>query len=93
MGINKEFGGLRMATRFAARAPNTIHCGDTIHADSPVLPETAFLTAAWRNATTAEKSKVETLDEFQESCLQPADDNVRRFNAELPQFWLWTITR
>jgi hypothetical protein len=38
----------------------------------------------------AEKSKVaETLDDFAETTHNLLDDNVRRFNREIPQLWLW----
>ena len=45
----------------------------------------------WKNVTTPEKSKVaETLDEFRGNYVYNLlDDNVRRFNAEIPQFVLW----
>ena len=45
----------------------------------------------WRNVTTPEKSKVaETLDEFRGNYVYNLlDDNVRRFNAEIPQLVLW----
>ena len=44
----------------------------------------------WRNVTTPEKSKVaETLDEFRGNyAYNLLDDNVRRFNAEIPQLVL-----
>ena len=45
----------------------------------------------WRNVVTDEKSKVaETLDEFRGNyTYNLLDDNVRRFNREIPQLWLW----
>ena len=45
----------------------------------------------WKNLVTPAKSKVaETLDEFRGNYLYNLlDDNVRRFNAEIPQFVLW----
>ncbi|RPI56725.1 MAG: alkaline phosphatase [Acidobacteria bacterium] len=92
-GINKEFGGLRMYDTIRRARPDMfIHCGDTIYADSPVPPEIRLPDGrVWRNVTTPEKSKVaETVDEFRGNYVYNLlDDNVRRFNAELPQFWLW----
>jgi len=92
-GINPEFGGMRMYETIRRAQPDVfIHCGDTIYADSPVpdqipLPDGTV----WKNLTTPEKSKVaETLDEFRGNYVYNLlDDNVRRFNAEVSQVWLW----
>jgi len=92
-GINPEFGGMRMYETIRRAQPDVfIHCGDTIYADSPVpdqipLPDGTV----WKNLTTPEKSKVaETLDEFRGNYVYNLlDDNVRRFNAEISQVWLW----
>ncbi len=92
-GINKEFGGMRMYETIRRARPDLfIHCGDTIYADSPVPPEIPLAEGrVWRNVTTREKSKVaETLDEFRGNYVYNLlDDNVRRFNAEIPQLVLW----
>ena len=75
-----------------ARPDFFIHTGDTIYADSPVPPEIKLPDGTmWRNVVTAEKSKVaETLDEFRGNyTYNLLDDNVRRFNREIPQLWLW----
>ena len=92
-GINTAWGGLRMyETMRLARPDFFIHTGDTIYADSPVPPEIKLLDGTmWRNVVTAEKSKVaETLDEFRGNyAYNLLDDNVRRFNREIPQVWLW----
>jgi alkaline phosphatase D len=92
-GINLEWGGLRMYdTMRRARPDFFIHTGDTIYADSVVPPEIQLPDGTmWRNVTTAEKSKVaETLDEFRGNyTYNLRDDNVRRFNSEVPQLWLW----
>jgi alkaline phosphatase D len=69
-----------------------VHTGDTIYADSPVLPEVRLPDGTlWRNVVTPEKSKVaETLAEFRGNyTYNMLDDNVRRFNAEVPQIVLW----
>ncbi len=69
-----------------------IHSGDTIYADGPIeatveLPDGGV----WRNVTTEEKAKVaETLNEFRGNHkYNLLDDNVRRFNAEVPLFAQW----
>ena len=69
-----------------------IHSGDNIYADGVILPQVALPDGTiWRNLTTPAKSKVaETLDEFRGNYLYNLmDDNVRRFNAEVPQIWQW----
>jgi alkaline phosphatase D len=92
-GINTAWGGLRMyETMRLARPDFFIHTGDTIYADSPVPPEIRLPDGTmWRNVVTDEKSKVaETLDEFRGNyTYNLLDDNVRRFNREIPQLWLW----
>jgi alkaline phosphatase D len=94
-GINPDFGGMRMYETMRQRAPQFfIHSGDTIYADGPI-PEQIVLTnegdKVWRNVVTPEKSKVaETLDELRGNYrYNLLDDNVRRFNAEVPQIWQW----
>ena len=92
-GINTAWGGLRMyETMRLARPDFFVHTGDTIYADSPVPPEIKLPDGTiWRNVVTDEKSKVaETLDEFRGNyTYNLLDDNVRRFNREIPQLWLW----
>ena len=92
-GINTEWGGLRMyETIRRARPDFFIHTGDTIYADSPVLPEVRLADGTmWKNVTTPAKSKVaETLDEFRGNyTYNMLDEHVRRFNAEVPQLVLW----
>jgi alkaline phosphatase D len=92
-GINTAWGGLRMyETMRLARPDFFIHTGDTIYADSTVPPEISLPDGTmWRNVVTDEKSKVaETLDEFRGNyTYNLLDDNVRRFNREIPQLWLW----
>jgi alkaline phosphatase D len=92
-GINTAWGGLRMyETMRLARPDFFIHTGDTIYADSPVPPEIRLPDGTlWRNVVTDEKSKVaETLDEFRGNyTYNLLDANVRRFNREIPQLWLW----
>jgi alkaline phosphatase D len=92
-GINTAWGGLRMYdTMRLARPDFFIHTGDTIYADSIVPPEIRLPDGTmWTNLVTAEKSKVaETVDEFRGNyTYNLLDDNVRRFNSEIPQLWLW----
>jgi alkaline phosphatase D len=69
-----------------------IHSGDTIYADNPVPAEIQLPDGKiWKNVTTEAKSKVaETLEEFRGNFLYNLmDDNVRRFNASVPQIWQW----
>ena len=92
-GINAEFGGLKMYKTIRLSRPDFfIHCGDTIYADGPVPEEVKLsATATWRNLVTPAKSKVaETLDEFRGNyAYNLLDENVRRFNLEIPQVVLW----
>ena len=92
-GINTEWGGLRMyETMRRARPDFFIHTGDTIYADNPVLPEVKLADGTvWKNIVTPAKSKVaETLDEYRGNyTYNLLDENMRRFNAEIPQVWLW----
>jgi alkaline phosphatase D len=92
-GINKEWGGMRMYETMRRAQPDFfVHTGDTIYADSPVPPEIRLPDGTvWKNLVTPEKSKVaETLAEFRGNYIyNMLDDNVRRFNAEVPQVVLW----
>jgi alkaline phosphatase D len=69
-----------------------IHSGDNIYADGPIQE---FANAedgkVWHNVVTPEVSKVaETLAEFRGRYkYNVLDENVRRFNAEVPQIWQW----
>jgi alkaline phosphatase D len=92
-GINPDFGGMKIYEAMRQTQPDFfIHCGDTIYADGPIQE---FVTAengqVWRNIVTPEVSKVaETLAEFRARYkYNLLDENVRRFNAEVPQIWQW----
>jgi alkaline phosphatase D len=92
-GINPDFGGMKIYEAMRQTRPDFfIHCGDTIYADGPIEE---ILTAengqVWRNLVTPEVSKVaETLAEFRGRYkYNLLDENVRRFNAEVPQIWQW----
>ena len=92
-GINPEWGGMRTYETMRRLEPDFfIHCGDTIYADGPLVPEVRLPDGGiWRNLVTEAKSKVaETLDEFRGNYRYNfLDDNLRRFNAEVPQIWQW----
>jgi alkaline phosphatase D len=92
-GINPEFGGMKIYEAMRQTHPEFfIHCGDTIYADGPIQEfVTAENGAVWHNIVTPEVSKVaETLAEFRGRYkYNLLDENVRRFNAEVPQIWQW----
>jgi alkaline phosphatase D len=69
-----------------------IHSGDTIYADGPIAATVAAEDGqVWNNIVTPQVAKVaETLDEFRGRYrYNLLDENVRRFNAEVPQIWQW----
>lgn len=92
-GINTAFGGMKIYEAMRLREPQFfIHSGDNIYADGPIRESvTAENGRLWTNIVTPEVSKVaETLDEFRGRYrYNLLDDNVRRFNAEVPQIWQW----
>ena len=92
-GINQAFGGMRIYETMRQRSPLFfIHSGDTIYADGPIAASVVAENGqVWNNLVTPEVSKVaETLDEFRgRHRYNLLDENVRRFNAEVPQIWQW----
>lgn len=92
-GINPDLGGMRTYETMRRAQPDFfIHCGDTIYADNPVQAEITLDDGSkWRNLTSEAKSKVaETLAEYRGNYrYNLMDENVRRFNAEVPQVWQW----
>jgi alkaline phosphatase D len=92
-GINTAFGGMRIYETMRQRQPLFfIHSGDTIYADGPIAESVvAEGGQVWNNVVTPEVAKVaETLDEFRgRHRYNLLDENVRRFNAEVPQIWQW----
>lgn len=92
-GINPDFGGMKIYETIRRLNPNFfIHSGDTIYADGPIQPEVTLDNGSiWKNITTPEKSKVaETLAEFRGNYIYNLmDENVRRFNAQVPQLVQW----
>ncbi|OAH16127.1 alkaline phosphatase D family protein [Streptomyces jeddahensis] len=92
-GINPDIGGLYAYEEMRRLDPDFFLCsGDSIYADGP-LSETVALPdgRVWRNVTTEEKSKVaETLAEYRGNFRYPLlDENVRRFNAQVPTIAQW----
>lgn len=92
-GINPDFGGMKIYAAMRQLKPDFfIHSGDTIYADGPIKSEVKLPDGKiWRNLTTEEKSKVaETLKEFRGNYIYNLmDENIRRFNAEVPQLVQW----
>jgi alkaline phosphatase D len=92
-GINPDFGGMKIYESMRRARPDFfIHSGDSIYADGPILPSVALPDGrVWRNVVTEAKSKVaESLQEYRGNYLYNLmDENLRRFNAEVPQVWQW----
>ena len=92
-GINRDWGGLKMFDTIRRAQPDVfVHCGDTIYADGPLVPEMKLPDGTiWKNIVTPAKSKVaETLDEFRGNYLYNLqDEHVRNFNASVSQIALW----
>lgn len=92
-GINQSFGGMRIYEAMRQRRPDFfVHSGDTIYADGPIAASVAAEDGRlWTNLVTPEVSKVaETLNEYRGRYrYNLLDDNLRRFNAEVPQIWQW----
>ncbi|SMF93776.1 alkaline phosphatase D [Methylomagnum ishizawai] len=92
-GINLAFGGMKIYEAMRQVNPQFfIHSGDNIYADGVILPSaTAENGKTWTNIVTPEVSKVaETQAEFWGRYkYNLLDENVRRFNAEVPQIWQW----
>jgi alkaline phosphatase D len=92
-GINPDFGGIKIFETMRQLQPHFfIHSGDIIYADNPIQSEVQLPDGTiWRNITTEAKSKVaETLDEFRGNYIYNLmDDNLRRFNAEVPTIAQW----
>lgn len=92
-GIDVARGGMRLYDTMRKAAPDLfVHVGDTVYADNPIPAEVPLDGGGvWRNLVTPAKSKVaETLDEFRGNHLYNLmDENVRRFNKEVAQVFLW----
>ncbi|MGW7201102.1 alkaline phosphatase D family protein [Streptomyces chryseus] len=92
-GINPDIGGYRVYEEMRRLDPDFFLCsGDTVYADGVIQPSVTLPDGrTWRNITTPEKSKVaETLDEFRGNFrYNLLDENVRRFNAQVPSIVQW----
>jgi alkaline phosphatase D len=92
-GIDPARGGLALYDTMRRAEPDVfIHLGDTIYADQPLQSEVKLDDGTiWRNVVTPEKSKAAaTLDDFRGNYRYTLlDEQVRRFNAEVPQVVLW----
>jgi alkaline phosphatase D len=92
-GINTAFGGMKIYEAMRQREPLFfIHSGDNIYADGPIQASVvAEQGQVWNNLVTPQVAKVaETLDEFRGRYrYNLLDENLRRFNAEVPQIWQW----
>ncbi|WP_422368914.1 alkaline phosphatase D family protein [Pelagibius sp.] len=92
-GINLDWGGMRCYETMRNNRPDFfIHSGDTIYADNPLEAEkTQPDGTIWKNVMIEEKAKVaETLAEFRGNYkYNLMDENVKRFNAEVPMLAQW----
>jgi alkaline phosphatase D len=95
-GINPDFGGMKIYRTMLDQDPDFfIHSGDNIYADGPMAPSVTLPDgSAWKNAFLDEvpaKTKVaQALDDFRGNYLYNLkDENLRAFNARVPQIWQW----
>ncbi len=92
-GINLDWGGMKAYETMRANQPDfMIHSGDCVYADNPIAEQKEMPGGGiWRNLVTEEKSKVaETLNEFRGNYkYNLMDQNVLRFNADVPVFYQW----
>lgn len=92
-GIDESRGGIRtFATMLRDEPDFFIHCGDSIYADDPILPQQALPGGkVWKNLTTEEKSKrAETLSDYRGNHkYNLLDRNVLAFNAKVPMLAQW----
>ncbi len=92
-GINEAFGGMKIYEAMRQVEPQFfIQSGDNVYSDGPIPPsKPAEDGQIWTNIVTPEVSKVaETLDEFRGRYkYNLLDENLLRFNAEVPQIWQW----
>jgi len=92
-GINPDFGGMKIYEAMRQVHPQFfIESGDSVYSDGPIQASVVAENGRiWNNLVTPEVSKVaETLAEFRGRYkYNLLDENVRRFNAEVPQIWQW----
>ncbi|MGE5148959.1 MAG: alkaline phosphatase D family protein [Rhodospirillaceae bacterium] len=92
-GINPETGGMTIYESMRKLSPDFfVHSGDTIYADMPLKAERKLPDGTlWKNIVTEAKSKVaQTLAGYRGNHRYNfLDDNLRRFNAEVPMLPQW----
>jgi len=92
-GINPDVGGMTIYESMRRLQPDFfVHSGDTIYDDNPLQPEKKLPDGkVWKNIVTEAKSKVaETLDDYRGNYrYNLLDENLRRFNAEVPTLAQW----
>ncbi|MCX4587446.1 alkaline phosphatase [Streptomyces sp. NBC_01481] len=92
-GINPDVGGFRAYEEMRRLDPDFFLCsGDTVYADGVIQPSVTLPDGRiWRNITTEEKSKVaQRLADFRGNFrYNLLDENVRRFNAQVPTVVQW----
>ncbi|MEU1436772.1 alkaline phosphatase D family protein [Streptomyces sp. NPDC005786] len=92
-GINPDIGGYRVYDEMRRLDPDFFLCsGDNIYADGVIEPSVTLPDGrVWHNVTTEEKAKVaETLAEYRGNFrYNLLDDNLRRFNAQVPSVIQW----
>ncbi|MGK0360345.1 MAG: alkaline phosphatase D [Bradymonadia bacterium] len=91
-GINPKIGGMKIFEAMRAKKPDFFcHCGDMIYADSVFRATKGAQGKRWHNLMTPAKAKVaeeqhEFWGNFRYNLL---DENVRRFNADVPLVVQW----
>lgn len=92
-GINPDIGGYRAYEEMRRLDPDFFLCsGDTVYSDGVIEPSVTLPDGRiWRNITTEEKSRVaQTLTDFRGNFrYNLLDENVRRFNAQVPTIVQW----
>ena len=92
-GINESFGGMKIYEAMRQVEPLFfLQSGDSVYSDGPIATsKPAENGQIWTNLVTPEVSKVaETQAEFRGRYkYNLLDENLRRFNAEVPQIWQW----
>lgn len=92
-GIDLDRGGMRTYETIRRMQPDFfVHSGDTIYADNPLSAELKLEDEGiWKNVMTEAKSKVaESVSEFRGNHFyNQLDEQVRRFNAEVPVYYQW----
>ncbi|MEM7314178.1 MAG: alkaline phosphatase D family protein [Planctomycetota bacterium] len=92
-GIDVNRGGMRTYETMRKLKPDFfVHSGDVVYADGPFEKQVKLKDGTtWENLTLDGTHKVaETLEEFHANFrYNLLDENVRRFNAEIPMFAQW----